>query len=86
MIHKLERERERERERVVPSQPLSFRAELDINHGGDEEEKDEDDYSICNNQMIQLYLVARDRGVSIVVGWLDLTSTFGKVAEKKIVP
>ena len=43
--------------------------ELDIDHGGDEEEEeDEDDYNICNSWMIQLYSVARDGGVFIVVG------------------
>ena len=61
--------------------------ELDIDHGGDEEEEeDEDDYNICNSWMIQLYLVARDGGVFVVVGWLDLNSTFGKAAEQRIVP
>ena len=55
--------------------------ELDIDHGGDEEEEeDEDDYNICNSWMIQLYSVARDGGVFVVVGWLDLNSTFGKAA------
>ena len=49
-------------------------------HGGDEEEEEEDenDYSVHNNWAIQLFLVAEERGVSDVAGWLDLTSTFGK--------
>ena len=55
--------------------------ELDIDHGGDEEEEDENDYSVRNNRTIQLFSVAGDRGVSDMAGWLDLTSTFGKVAE-----
>ena len=59
---------------------------LNIDHGGNEEEEDEDDYSICNNQMIQLHSVAEYGGVSIVVGWLDLTSTFNKAVEQRIVP
>ena len=78
-----------ERDRIVPSRPLSFRTktELDIDHGGDEEEEeDEDDYNICNSWMIQLYLVAKDGGVFVVVGWLDLNSTFGKAAAQRIVP
>ena len=61
--------------------------ELDIDHGGDEkEEEDEDDCSIRNNRIIQLYLVVGDGGVSIVVRWLDLTSTFSKATEQRIVP
>ena len=54
--------------------------ELDIDHGGDEEEEDENDYNVRNNRMIQLFSVAEDRGVSDVAGWLDLTSTFNKAA------
>ena len=60
--------------------------EIDIDHGGDEEEEeDKDNYNICNSWMIQLYLVARD-GVFVLVGWLDLNSTFSKAAEQRIVP
>ena len=62
--------------------------ELDIDHGGGEEEDDDDDddendYSVHNNRTIQLFLVARDRGVFDVAGWLDLTSTYGKAAEQR---
>ena len=39
------------------------------------------DYCIRNNQMIQLYSVVGNGWISIVAGWLDLTSTFGKAAE-----
>ena len=57
--------------------------ELDIDHGGDEEEEYENDYSVRNNQTIQLFSVAGDRGVFDLVGWLDLTSTFGKAAGQR---
>ena len=60
--------------------------ELNIDHGGDEEEEeDENDYSVRNNWAIPLFSVAGDRGVSDVAGWLDLTLTFGKAAEQRCV-
>ena len=86
LIHKPTRERLNSSKSAIIFQ--SKDKELDIDHGGDdeEEEEDEDGYSIRNNWTIQLYLVAGDGGVSVVAGWLDLTSTFGKAAEQRIVP
>ena len=40
--------------------------ELDIDHEEEEEdEEDENDYSVRNNRTIQLFSVARDRGVFV---------------------
>ena len=57
--------------------------ELNIDHGGDEEEEYENDYNVRNNRTIQLFSVAEDRGVSDVAGWLDLNSTFAKAAGQR---
>ena len=60
--------------------------ELDINHEEEEEdEEDENDYSVRNNRTIQLFSVARDRGVFVNINSVGTQRKWRKikVAERK---
>ena len=64
LIHKPTRERLNSSKSAIIFQ--SKDKELDINHEEEEEdEEDENDYSVHNNRTIQLFSVARDRGVFV---------------------